>query len=394
MALQLDATSGAYVDLGNSNAATLLDAITAGSISLWVYFDNTSVEQEIWDARVSGANEFELTEFYDNPARKLRWSVATPGGTTQIVHASDLSGSAWHNLVCTWDETANTVEMFVDGVTSTGPQAWAGARGTGNTYVSYQIGAVGGGALMRGRVAQYGLWSVALTAAEAASLSKGFTPLQVRRTSLLTYMPMTGIGATEPDLIQARNGTPTGTTSKADNPRLFQPRRTAAPAASATTVTGTSATTLTIATAASGVRGATGTSASTLTITTVASGLLGVTGTASATLGITTAASGSATAGAVSGSSAVTLGIVSAASGTVTRTGSSAVTLSISTTATGTFAIPVTGTSAATLVITVSASGFANYTPIYAQPLSGRTVSASALASRTVTAQPLSGEPV
>jgi hypothetical protein len=223
MARQL--TTDGYIDLGNATADALLAGVTSGMAAMWVYFDNTSIEQEIWDARISGAREFELTEFFDNPARNLRFSaVGTVAQATVIT--SNLSGSAWHSLMWGWNDavgTNGTIYLFVDGV-SAGTGTGYGTIGSGS-YVSYQLGAVTAAANLQGRVAHYGLWTgVAPDVDLAAAFNAGFLPTQIRPDKLRQYLPLWGDGASEIDVAGGYTATPTGTTSKADGPKIYAAR--------------------------------------------------------------------------------------------------------------------------------------------------------------------------
>lgn len=52
-----------------------------------------------------------------------------------------------------------------------------------------------------GKIAEAGLWNVALTAAEIAMLEEGWSPLQVRPASLVAYWPIIGRVSPEPDWV-------------------------------------------------------------------------------------------------------------------------------------------------------------------------------------------------
>ena len=94
-------------------------------------------------------------------------------------------------------------------------------RGTQNTANSFLIGArylttLGG--YMVGRIAEVGIWNVALTAAEVASLAKGMTCDKVRPQSLVFYAPLVR------DLQDVRGGltiTNNNTATVANHPRVY-----------------------------------------------------------------------------------------------------------------------------------------------------------------------------
>jgi hypothetical protein len=63
-----------------------------------------------------------------------------------------------------------------------------------------------------GQLADFAIWSVLLTAAEASALAKGARPNTIRSASLVNWWPLGGIQSPEPDLSgNKNNGTLTGT---------------------------------------------------------------------------------------------------------------------------------------------------------------------------------------
>ena len=93
-----------------------------------------------------------------------------------------------------------------------------------------QNGSVGGASAMSnmasavnlgpvaGRIAECGIWNVALSDNEIVSLATGVPPSRIRPGSLKGYWPLWGAAFPEPDLSGNRNsGTQTGTLSAADH---------------------------------------------------------------------------------------------------------------------------------------------------------------------------------
>lgn len=93
-----------------------------------------------------------------------------------------------------------------------------------------------------GRVAEVGIWSAILDAAEIAALASGFAPTLIRPQSLAAYWPLFGNDSPEPDRWKSRSDlTLTNTPTKADHPRMYYPPSTALgedAGAAAPTVTG------------------------------------------------------------------------------------------------------------------------------------------------------------
>lgn len=81
-----------------------------------------------------------------------------------------------------------------------------------------------GGLRLAANYAEWAVWDVALTAAEVASLSKGFAPSLIRPGSLVNYWPIIGRYSPEIDVMGGGGLTLTGT-SAAAHPRVIYPRR-------------------------------------------------------------------------------------------------------------------------------------------------------------------------
>jgi hypothetical protein len=75
-----------------------------------------------------------------------------------------------------------------------------------------------------GEIADVGIWEVALTAAEVAALSAGYSADTVRPAKLVNYWPLIGFADPEIDVYGKQDLTVTGAT-KADHPRLMKVRR-------------------------------------------------------------------------------------------------------------------------------------------------------------------------
>ena len=90
----------------------------------------------------------------------------------------------WHHA-CGVASSATLQTMYLDG----------GSSGTNTSSVSpslnqTEIGAWRSGSWFSGDIAEVGVWNVALTADEVASLAKGVSPRLVRPQSLVSYLPL------------------------------------------------------------------------------------------------------------------------------------------------------------------------------------------------------------
>ena len=112
--------------------------------------------------------------------------------------ATEVTNGVWHHAGGTFTSTSSVI-TYLDGVAGAAVQTVSGAIATTN---SLQIGVVNfGGSLLQyydGKIAEVGIWNVVLTAAEMLVLSKGFSPLFVRRANLVGYWPLHGRFSPEP----------------------------------------------------------------------------------------------------------------------------------------------------------------------------------------------------
>jgi hypothetical protein len=75
-----------------------------------------------------------------------------------------------------------------------------------------------------GAIAEAGVWSVALTAAELLSLAKGVSPLSIRPQSLVSYWPL--IGRTDPEIdLHGGFGMTVSGAVAADHPKVYMPKQ-------------------------------------------------------------------------------------------------------------------------------------------------------------------------
>lgn len=137
--------------------------------------------------------------------------------------ASGLTAGVFNHIGGVWASTTSRVP-YVNGVVGTEDTTLkapddisdftAGAMGTGSSWQ----------APTNGVIAELGLWNVALTAGEMASLANGTSPLLIRRANLVRYHRFVGRRSPEPDEINGNALTLTGTT-RAEHSRIIMPQR-------------------------------------------------------------------------------------------------------------------------------------------------------------------------
>jgi hypothetical protein len=182
----------------------------SGGKTLWALADTAGT-----------ANYFRLE--YDEGAGNLEAETrSTTSGGAVMSTVGGITEGAWNHGAAVY-AAANSRTVYGNGT--------AGTTNTSSvTPLDLDTEAIG--VLLRsttaqffaGELADYGLWDVALTAAEITALSKGVSPLLIRPASLVSYAPLGGRLSPEPDLITGVGFALTAAPTYADGPRLYRPR--------------------------------------------------------------------------------------------------------------------------------------------------------------------------
>jgi hypothetical protein len=185
------------------------------TIAAWTYPTTLGIAAAIVSAGVasgSNRNHIQLAPF-----GTFRIFSVGSSGTFSADGPSTVSQNTWHHLAGVFESTASRT-AYVDGSAGTTTTTNCGSQATANSIV---IGARWQGWLAnyyRGGVAEVGIWNVALTAAEIASLAKGMTCDKIRPQSLVFYAPLVR------DLIDAKGGltiTNNNGATVANHPRVY-----------------------------------------------------------------------------------------------------------------------------------------------------------------------------
>ena len=194
------------------------------TISAWFYANSTSGFQRVaaWQRadglQIAGSillnypsAGYVSNQVYFNPTPNSLPSSAGTFSTSTWNHACVVSG-------------ATSAITYLNGTAGT-PTTYSTPTFSGVTY--FEIARLIGTQYFSGRVCEVGVYIAELTAADAAALADGYTPLQIRPQSLVAYYPLGGHYG-QLDLDRWRNRydmTPSGSPTWADHPRVFYPRR-------------------------------------------------------------------------------------------------------------------------------------------------------------------------
>jgi hypothetical protein len=225
-----------YVSLGAGAIGPLLSGASGMSFACWVNQDSQAASDgdEVFTAFHSSSVSIRLGLRNSNLASFSATLRRQNGDTGNFpVGGTTLTTGVWNHVGCCVSFGSNG-KVYLNGVNDTASFGSGSAATTAGTFVSSTgVNHDGLGAFftvavptstarqLDGRLAECALWNVELTAADFASLAKGFTPDQVRPESLVAYWPMTGNASNIAELRNAKNGTITGSIPAADHTRIY-----------------------------------------------------------------------------------------------------------------------------------------------------------------------------
>lgn len=178
---------------GTNQQFTLGNAITSSypfTVAGWFYTDATGANQDMLCLGNSG-NATDALIVRVNAASNALQAVAADSSTSgAATSSSNISTGTWHHACAIFAGTADRT-IYLDGgnsgnnTTSVNPTlnqlTFGSFRGDSSTNW------FGGGS--PGLLAEWGMWSVALDAADITALSKGYSPFMIRPQVLLSYHP-------------------------------------------------------------------------------------------------------------------------------------------------------------------------------------------------------------
>lgn len=142
------------------------------------------------------------------------------GSGSAASSTSAMTTSTWQHACAVFTSTTSRT-IYLNGANSATDTTSVAVTISGLT--SFYIGKSRAGSPANASIAGIGIWDAALTAAEAQALAQGVSPLSVRPSALVAYYPLVGNATDEPDYVGGFTAAQSGSTPKADQPRIFLP---------------------------------------------------------------------------------------------------------------------------------------------------------------------------
>lgn len=216
MAVEFSSTTSDYLDLASA-------PVTAPPLTIACWFnkaDATSTSTLVGITYAQGSEGFVLYAQGAVVGDLLSATTHNNLGSDEGVTASGFSANTWHHGAATYSSSSNRT-AWIDGTAGT---TNTNARATITNPNRVTIGALKANSAVSsvtdGAIAEVGIWSVVLDAAEVGALAEGVIPILVRPASLVFYAPLIRSGA-----VNLRGGAliVTGTAPAGNAPRLIRP---------------------------------------------------------------------------------------------------------------------------------------------------------------------------
>lgn len=215
------------------SAANAFSGLTGDTRSwaAWVNYRSQPAGTEIIEYLAEAVPAVENSEFGISARVPVtagwRIAISSGHGTTPGLwtYAVDLSLNTWYHICLTYDQalTTNDAVIYVDGVavsvTESATPNGALPGGMDSTSVGFRNSANYGDFIIQER----GWWSSILTATDALTLSKGYCPLFVSRSTLQHYDSFKNATSPSQEIIQRQGLTISGATAAAHKTGIIYP---------------------------------------------------------------------------------------------------------------------------------------------------------------------------
>lgn len=175
------------------------------TLACWMYPDdaaNNTVAMWVGDKDVN-ADWLALIEASGGEVGDPFRAAVNDSGFSAAVTSTGYTANTWHHCCGVFTSTTSR-DAFIDGG-SKGSNAVARAPSGADRTSIGRIGRLVPFAYFSGRIAEAGIWDVALTDDEVKMLAAGISPIRVRPLSLVEYWPIYGVDSPEKDYSKNNN---------------------------------------------------------------------------------------------------------------------------------------------------------------------------------------------
>jgi hypothetical protein len=188
------------------------------SISAWFWPESNADFQAIVGIGVNNSNDNRyLINIEDSATGQHATAQTRTNSTVQAISPNTYNVGQWNHVLAVWTSTSSRT-VYLNGGTAGTNSTTRAPTGMNAIYIGNNMNistAIGV------NIAEVAIYDVALTATDAAQLSKRLGPPMVKVASILNYWPIYGRGSTEPDLFGGANLTVNSATAS-PHPGVFK----------------------------------------------------------------------------------------------------------------------------------------------------------------------------
>ncbi len=156
------------------------------TMAAWGFLNSTASARDI--VSVSSKTTLSVLRLNVNTGGQFR--IADQGNTNAVANGGIVSTGAWNHYAGVFS-SASSRTPYTNGIAGTTSTTTVAAISPTVTNIgAFFAGTSSAIQFFNGRLAEVGIWNVALTAAEVASLAKGMTCDKIRPQNLVFYAPL------------------------------------------------------------------------------------------------------------------------------------------------------------------------------------------------------------
>jgi len=183
-----------YLSAGDHAAIDITG--TALTVSAW--FKSDTVGDDCLVAKGSGSTGTQYQLRLDATGDRINFIIGDATGIEEVFGTTDIGAEHRHACGVKNGTGADALKVYLSGVEEGSVTSNKTIQNTAHPLTINRSSNTAGQAY-DGRIGEVGIWDIALSAPEVMALSRGMSPLLIRRTNLKAYYPLYGTGSSEPD---------------------------------------------------------------------------------------------------------------------------------------------------------------------------------------------------
>ncbi len=194
------------------------------SMACWFYCDTLTVDAYQWLIALLGNSDNDYVAMYVFSNAGTIQTDSYDGTANQpLANIGGVTAGAWFHAAAVYS-SGTSAAIYLNASKATGTSAGASAPLSSRAEIARGGPVYGAGAnQFDGRIAEAGVWNVALTDDDVASLAKGFSPMLVRPEGLQNYWDLMGKNSPEIDRFGAADMTLNNAPTAGDHPPIITP---------------------------------------------------------------------------------------------------------------------------------------------------------------------------